>query len=97
MARAHVKKDDLVVVISGADKGTRGKVLVVDRENSRVVVEGVNRRKRTIRRSADNPQGGIVEKECPVHSSNVMNADEYDRRRKAAAPADATQQDKDTD
>jgi large subunit ribosomal protein L24 len=98
MARAHVKKDDLVAVISGADKGKRGKVLVVDREKGRVIVEGINRRKRTVRRSAESPEGGITEKECPIHVSNVMIADKYDARRKAGAGAsDATQQDKDTD
>ncbi len=96
MARAHVKKNDLVVVISGADKDKRGNVLSVDHKKDRVVVEGVNQRKRAVRRSAANPQGGILEKECPIHISNVMQAEQYDRRRQAKGAKPAPQ-DKDSD
>lgn len=89
MVQSHVKKNDAVVVISGAEKGKAGKVLSVDREKSRVVVEGLNRRKRAVRRSAANPQGGIVEKECPLHLSKVMLQEVYDKRRarRGAPPA----------
>lgn len=68
----HVKKGDTVVVIAGKEKGKRGKVLAVDRERSRVTVEGVNVVKRHMRPNPKLPQGGIVEKEAPIHSSNVL-------------------------
>lgn len=80
MASAHVKKDDTVVVIAGADKGKRGRVLELDRKKERVIVEGVNTRKKHLRRSANNPQGGIEDRDCPVHMSNVMKAEVFDER-----------------
>lgn len=68
-----IKKNDTVEVISGKDAGTRGRVLRIDRDRERVVVEGVNMIKRHTR---PNPQrrvqGGIVEREAPIHVSNVM-------------------------
>ena len=87
MATAKIKKDDTVVVISGSSKGLRGKVLRVDREKQLVVVEGINVRKKTQRRSQAHPEGGIVDLECPIHISNVMAADRYDARQQAAASA----------
>lgn len=66
------RKGDEVVVIAGADKGARGKVLRLDRKRNRVTVEGVNRVKRHQRPTQTNPQGGIVEREQPIHLSNVM-------------------------
>jgi large subunit ribosomal protein L24 len=87
MAKARIKKDDMVVVISGADKGHRGKVLSVDREKQLVVVEGINVRKKTQRRSQDHPEGGILDLPCPIHASNVMAAERYDARHGDAAPA----------
>lgn len=68
----NVRKDDMVVVISGDDRGKRGRVLKVFPEKNRVIVEGVNFIKRHTRPSQQNPQGGIVEKEAPIHASNVM-------------------------
>nr|WP_161952852.1 MULTISPECIES: 50S ribosomal protein L24 [Moorella] len=68
----HVKKGDLVMVITGKDAGKKGKVLSVDRAKGRVVVEGVNVVKRHTRPTPRMPQGGIIEKEAPVASSNVM-------------------------
>ncbi len=69
----RIKKGDTVEVVSGKDAGKRGRVLRIDRERERVVVEGVNMIKRHTR---PNPQrrvkGGIVEREAPVHVSNVM-------------------------
>ena len=90
MASVHVKRDDMVVAIAGADRGKAGRVLSVDRDSGRVVVEGLNRRRKTVRRSPDNPQGGIVEVECPIHASNVMLQEEYERRqaRHGGAPAE---------
>ncbi|MGB9886559.1 MAG: 50S ribosomal protein L24 [Moorellales bacterium] len=68
----HVKKGDTVVVISGKEKGKRGKVLAVDRRRNRVLVEGVNLVKRHLRPTRELPQGGIVEKEASIHLSNVL-------------------------
>ena len=87
MAEARVKKNSVVTVISGAHKGKSGKILDVDREKGRVVVEGVNLRKRAERRTADRPEGGITEKECPIHISNVMAQERYDARRAKRAAA----------
>ena len=73
MAKARIRKDDLVEVISGKDRGSRGKVLRVDLEKGRVVVEGVNFCKRHTRPNPQkNIQGGIVEREAPMDISNVM-------------------------
>ncbi len=68
----HIKKDDLVEVISGDDKDVRAKVLRVDRNAGKVVVEGVNRVYKHVRRSQRNPQGGRLSKEMPVQISNVL-------------------------
>ena len=68
----HIRTDDLVEVIAGNDKGTRGKVLSVDSESGRIVVEGVNKVYKHVRRSQKNPQGGRLSKEMPVDISNVM-------------------------
>lgn len=72
MPRVHVKKGDQVLVITGKSAGKRGKVIRVDPAKSRVVVEGVNVAKRHQRPTRVMPQGGIIEMEAPVHSSNVM-------------------------
>ena len=81
MAKAKIKKDDVVFVIAGADKGKSGKVIKVDRKAGRVLVEGISVHKKTIRRSQANPNGGIEEKECPIDISNVMNEERYRARR----------------
>ncbi|MBO8136874.1 MAG: 50S ribosomal protein L24 [Desulfotomaculum sp.] len=72
MPKVHVRKGDTVVVIAGKDAGKKGKVLEVYPKTSRVVVEGVNIVKRHTRPNPKMPQGGIVEKPAPIHSSNVM-------------------------
>jgi large subunit ribosomal protein L24 len=72
---ARIKKDDQVVVISGRDKGARGRVLKVLTEQDRVIVEGVGRVKRHTKPTQTNPQGGILEKEAPIHVSKVMLLD----------------------
>ncbi len=74
MAR-HVKKGDTVMVITGADKGKVGEVLRVDGAGDRVVVQGVNRVFRHLRPSRQHPQGGRIQKEMPVHISNVLPID----------------------
>ncbi len=68
----RLKKDDLVVVIAGRDKGRQGRVLKLIPETERVLVEGINVVKRHTRPTPQNPEGGIIEKEMPVHVSNVM-------------------------
>ena len=73
--RMRIKKDDEVVVIAGRDKGARGRVLKVLTDRDRVLVEGVNRVKRHQKPTPQVPQGGIVEKEAPIHVSNVMLLD----------------------
>jgi large subunit ribosomal protein L24 len=71
----YIRKDDTVVVTTGDDKGTRGKVLRVLRSKNQVVVEGVNRVYRHLKPSKRNPQGGRLSKEMPVDVSNVMLID----------------------
>jgi large subunit ribosomal protein L24 len=68
----HIKADDIVKVISGEDKGSEGRVLRVMRDTNKVLVEGVNRVYRHVRRSQKNPQGGRLSKEMPISISNVM-------------------------
>ncbi|HEU4965568.1 MAG TPA: 50S ribosomal protein L24 [Bacilli bacterium] len=75
MAKLHVKKGDTVLVISGKDKGKKGQILAAYPADNRVLVEGVNIVKRHTRPNQANPQGGIIEKEAPVHASNVMIVD----------------------
>jgi len=67
-----IKKGDSVQVISGADSGKAGRVIKVYLDMDKVVVEGINMVKKHTRPTQDNPQGGIVEKEAPVHVSNIM-------------------------
>ena len=68
----HIKTNDTVEVIAGDDKGERGKVLSIDRRDGRLIVEGVNRVYKHVRRSQKNPQGGRLSKEMPVQISNVL-------------------------
>jgi len=70
--KLHVKKGDNVVVIAGKDKGKKGKVLQAFPSESRVIIEGVNIIKRHTRPTQKMPQGGIIEREAPIHVSNVM-------------------------
>jgi large subunit ribosomal protein L24 len=74
MAR-HVRKGDLVEVISGDHKGQQGKVLRLVLKKDRVVVEGINMVYRHVRPSRRNPQGGRLRKEAPIHLSNVLPVD----------------------
>jgi large subunit ribosomal protein L24 len=88
--KLHVKKGDEVVVIAGAEKGKRGKIIAVDPGSNRAIVEGVKMIKRHTRKSQQHPQGAIVEREGTVHASNLMKAEIFDARagkRGAAAPA----------
>ena len=76
--KLKVRKDDEVVVTTGRDKGKSGKVIRVIPDELRVVVQGVNMVKRHTR-PAQGRQGGIVEKEAPIHISNVAHLDPKDR------------------
>ena len=78
----RVKKDDTVVVIAGKDKGKKGKVVAVLPKQDKVVVEGVNIITKHQKPTAINPQGGIINKEAPIHVSNVAF---YDSKSKSAA------------
>jgi large subunit ribosomal protein L24 len=84
-AKFHVKKNDEVVVLSGTQQGKRGKVLEVLRTRHRVIVEGVNFIKKASRKTQEQPQGGIVEREGALHISKVMLASAYDSRRSSSA------------
>jgi large subunit ribosomal protein L24 len=70
-----IHKNDNVMVIAGNDRGKSGKVLKVFPSDLKVIVEGINIRKRHTKPSQKNPQGGILEKEAPIHVSNVMLMD----------------------
>lgn len=72
MKSLHIRKGDTVQVTKGKDGGKRGKVLKVDPDGRRVLVEGINRAKKHVRPSQTNPQGGVVDWELPVDVSNVM-------------------------
>ncbi len=88
MKRFHVKKNDEVVVIAGADKGKRGRVISVVAKKERVIVEGARMIKKHMRKSQQYPQGQIVEREGTIHISNVMKAADFDARAaKHPAPA----------
>ena len=75
MAKLNIRRGDRVKVIRGNHRGQEGRVLRVDRVKGRVVVEGVNLRKRHRKPSAVDPEGGIISFEAPIHVSNVMLLD----------------------
>jgi large subunit ribosomal protein L24 len=75
MGKMHIRRGDRVKVIRGNHAGQEGTVLRVDREKDRVVIEGVNLRKRHRKPSQTDPEGGIISFEAPVHVSNVMLID----------------------
>ena len=91
MQKFHVKKGDEVVVLSGSDKGKRGKIIEVLRHKQRVIVEGAHMIKRHVRKNQQNPNGAIVEREGTVHISNVMKVEAFDAstKRRKAEPAKA--------
>jgi len=75
MTKLKIKTGDIVRVIAGDHKGAEGKVLKVDRENNKAIVEGTNMVSKHTKPSAKNPQGGIVKKEAPIHISNLSLID----------------------
>jgi large subunit ribosomal protein L24 len=70
--KLHIKKGDNVMVISGDFRGQQGRVLMVSREKERAIVEGVNMVSKHSKPTKDNPKGGIIKKEAPIHISNLM-------------------------
>ena len=70
--KIKLRKDDTVQIIAGKDKGKRGRVLKLDREKQRIVVEGANIVKKAMKRKSQQDRGGIVEVEAALHVSNVM-------------------------
>lgn len=73
--RLHIKKGDTVRVITGENKGEEGRVLSVDAHKKRAYVEGINMLHKHTRPSNENPQGGILKQEGPIHVSNLMLVD----------------------
>ena len=73
--KLHIKKDDIVKVLAGEDRGKQGKVLFVEPKKNRAVVEGVNIISKHTKPNAQNPNGAIVKKEASVHVSNLMLID----------------------
>jgi large subunit ribosomal protein L24 len=72
---ARIKKGDVVVVITGGDKGKTGKVLAIQNKDNKVLVEGINRVWKHVKPSQRNPQGGRLQKEAAIHISNVQLVD----------------------
>jgi large subunit ribosomal protein L24 len=89
MRRYHVKRGEEVVVIAGAEKGKRGKVIRIVGDKNRVIVEGVRMIKRHQRKNQQYPQGAIVEREGSIHLSNVMRAEVFDARQARRGVASA--------
>ena len=71
----HIKKDDIVYVLAGEDRGKTGRVLSIDRKKNRAIVEGINMVSKATKPNAQYPQGGIVKKEAPIHLSNINVVD----------------------
>ncbi|MGH7935942.1 MAG: 50S ribosomal protein L24 [Chthoniobacterales bacterium] len=84
----HVKKGDQVEVISGNFRGSSGKVLEVMSKKNRVLIEGVRLIKKHLRKSQDNPQGSIAEREGPIHISNVKVIEKSEKKAKKKKSAD---------
>jgi large subunit ribosomal protein L24 len=70
-----IKKNDMVMIIAGNDRGKTGKILKVFPKTNKVIIEGINIRKRHTKPTQKSPQGGILEKEAPINASNVMMLD----------------------
>jgi large subunit ribosomal protein L24 len=75
MSKFHVKKGDQVVVLAGKEKGKSGKIIHVMTDKQRVIVEGLQMIKKHTRKSQQNPNGAIVEREGSIHISNVKKAE----------------------
>ncbi len=78
--KVHVKKGQEVIIIAGAHKKQKGKVLDVLTKKNRVIIEGVNMISKAVKPSQKNPKGGFEKREGSIHASNVMDVKEYERR-----------------
>ncbi len=78
--KLHIKKGDTVIVIAGDDKGKQGRVLEVIVEKNRAIVEGVNMVTKHTKPNAKNTNGGFVEKEAPIHISNLSHIDPKEKK-----------------
>jgi large subunit ribosomal protein L24 len=79
--KTKLKVDNIVMVISGKDKGKKGKILKLDIYRGKVVVEGVNKVKKSVKKTQENQSGGFSTQEHPIHISNVMYYDNNQKRR----------------
>ena len=95
--KRHVKKGDLVYVISGEDRGESGKIIDVFPKTERVVVEGLNMIKKHVRKNQDQPQGEIVEREGTIHWSNVMSSKRYKDNHKIDSPEPSSEKPTETE
>ena len=75
MGKIKIKKDDMVIVLTGNSKGTKGKIIKVYPLENRAIVEGVNMSSKHTKPNAANPQGGIIKQELPIHISNLKLVD----------------------
>ena len=82
MKKLHIKVGDEIIVITGKSKGQAGSIKSIDREKKRVKVEGLNLCKKAVKPTEENPEGGFIEIEAPIHISNVMLKERYDNKRK---------------
>ncbi len=73
--KLHIRKGDIVIVNSGEYKGQQGRVLEIEKKQTRAIVEGVNMVSKHTKPNADSPQGGIIKKEGPIHISNLNVVD----------------------
>lgn len=88
MTKIKIRKGDNVKVIAGNDKGKTGRVLLVEREKNRVIIEGVRMVSKHTKPSAENPNGGIIQKEAPLNISNVMLLDDAGNPTRVGRKAD---------
>ena len=88
MSKLHLKKGDNVMVIAGNNKGQSGRILMVDREKKRAIVEGVNLMSKHTKPNADNPKVGIIKQEAAVHVSNLMLIDKSGKPTKVGKKKD---------
>jgi large subunit ribosomal protein L24 len=86
----HIKRNDAVVVIAGAHKGKQGKILEIRSSKNRAVVEGVAMIKRHLKKSQENPQGKIAEREGTIHVSNLMLLSRFEQSKRKKPSAATT-------
>ncbi len=85
--KTHVNKGDLVEVISGNHRGSQGRVLQVVTAKDQVLIEGVRLIKKTMRKSQDHPEGAIIEREGPIHISNVKLVEKAEKKTSSSKAA----------